>query len=72
MPTPTAPTAHPLSDTLHALGDTADAGTYTLTAERVQECKPHPYIKPTQGSVWLGVEVTVAATGDQKIFPLGL
>jgi hypothetical protein len=72
---PTTPTAtatattNPVTTKTFNVGDTADAGEYKITVENVKECKAKPYMKPTKGSIWLGVEVTIVATGDKQIYP---
>lgn len=67
--TPPQPTTPPPPAKTFNVGETATTSDYKLTIENVKECKPGPWLKPTKGNIWLGVEVTLEAVGDKQVFP---
>lgn len=52
---------------LHRVGAAARAPDYTLTVEKVEECKVARFFRPRRGHVKLGVALRVEATGDKLV-----
>lgn len=67
--TPTATAAPPPPPKLHNVGETAEGPAYKLTVENVKECKPGPWDSRLKEAIYLGVEITLEATGDKQVFP---
>jgi len=54
-------------NTLHALGQTAQALDYKLTLTAVKECKVKYYFQPKKGYIKLGAEVSVEGTAERQV-----
>ena len=52
------------SAAVHRVGQAAKAPSYRMQVEKVQECEVEQYFRPKAGNIKLGVDVTIAATGE--------
>ena len=55
------------ANSVHKLGETAQAPDFKVTLENVKECKVKYYFQPKKGNVKLGAEVVIEGTAERQI-----